>query len=278
MKPALALLVLLLLLPFLAARAEENEDRVQYLRTIVIEANESVEDAVCVFCSIIVRGTVQGDEVVVGGGATVESLVAGDVVILGGGLQLKPDARVVGDAVVYGGSVDLGGHAHIEGEVQTQPYFHLPGQRQLFWRGLLALAGVNLGLALLGWLLLWRRAEKLAAALRQRPWWSLLAGIAALAMFVALYNLSEFAGSYEDAVDLAVTGLLVVAFLPGYAGLTVAVGRWMAESRPLPAALLMGVVRTTVLLAFPLLGFVNLVLLAAWALGATALARFGFKG
>ncbi len=270
MKITLALLVLLLLLPGLAARAEENEDRVQYLRTIVIEANESVEDAVCVFCSIIVRGTVQGDVVVVGGGATVESVVAGDVVILGGGLQLAPGARVAGDVVVYGGPVEEGAPGRVAGEIDSNRYFHLPGQRQVFLPGAAVVLALNWVLALLGFLLLRPRGvEAQAATLRRRYLTGPLLGAAVAAVLfagaVVAFSLDKDLVGW---ILWSALGLLVIA---GYPGMALSLGRLLARDQGTIAALFAGGLLATGLLLIPVAGVLMFAILVSLAAGTALL-------
>lgn len=64
MKTRLQLLVLLCLLVIAPAmRGQEADDRQQYGRDIIVRVGETAGDLLCYYCSIQVRGTVNGDAV-----------------------------------------------------------------------------------------------------------------------------------------------------------------------------------------------------------------------
>jgi hypothetical protein len=272
MRVAAALLLGLLLAGVVQAR---DDDRESYLRDIVIGPGESVDDAVCVFCSVVVRGTVRSDVVVIGGGVEVEGVIEDDVVILGGGLRLAPGARIGENVIAYGGPVERGEGSRIEGTVVVKPYFHLPGQRQVFLEGLLALGGLNLLLVLLLSMLLRRRVSRLADTLMQRPGRVLVTGVLAMAVLaVVLYFADEGTGWLETAGWVA-SGLLLILFLPGYVGLTIALGRLVVRRGGPLGGLIPGVLATTLLLIAPIVGFGMLLLLVTLAVGITGISGLG---
>ena len=80
---------------------------------LVIEADDTVNEAVCFGNDVYVYGTVKRDAVAIGGDVVVESggTVKGDVVALGGEIKVKNNGTIGKDAVSIGGkiSVDYGG-------------------------------------------------------------------------------------------------------------------------------------------------------------------------
>jgi hypothetical protein len=269
-----ALLVLLALLLAPTAQARD-EDRESYLWDIVIAPGKSVDDAVCVFCSVIVRGTVRSDVVVVGGGVEVEGVVEDDVVIFGGGLRLGPGARIGEDVVAWGGPVETAEGSRLEGEVLVKPYFHLPGQRQVFLEGLLALGTLNLLLVLLLSMLLRRRVSRLADTLMQRPLVVLVTGIAVLAALGAVFFLIGDDNGWAATLGWAASVLLVILFLPGFVGLTIALGRLVVRRGGPLGALVPGVIATTLLLIIPIVGFGSLLVLVVLAAGIAGVSGLG---
>lgn len=118
--PPLRLACIGLLFLFTATSLQAQE-RVQFLQPLVVEAGETLEDVVCIGCSIQVEGTVTGDAVAVAGGITINGSVQGDAVSVGSGIRLGPGAQVQGDCVAVGGPVERGEGAEIGGEVVSTP-------------------------------------------------------------------------------------------------------------------------------------------------------------
>jgi len=251
------------------------EDRESYLFDIVVGPGETVDDAVCIFCSVVVRGTVRSDVVVIGGGVEVEGVVEDDVVIVGGGLRLRPGGRVGEDVVAYGGPVERGERARIEGTVLVKPYFHLPGQRQVFLEGLLALGALNLLLVLLLSMLLRRRVSRLADTLMQRPGRVLVAGAAAMAVLAGFFFLAGDDSGWVETAGWVASALLLILFLPGFVGLTVALGRLAVRRGGPLGALVPGVIATTLLLIIPVVGFGTLLVLVVLAVGMGSVSGLG---
>ena len=94
-------LLAVLLMPTLAFASRGGQDRVQVFQSIDVTTEQQVGDAVCIFCSIRMAGTANGDVVAVGGGIRLgeDASVAGDTVGLGGGVSRHPNATVKGSLV-----------------------------------------------------------------------------------------------------------------------------------------------------------------------------------
>src|SRR5215831_17882931 len=89
------------------ALADKSADRVQVGRDLIVEPAEKVGNAVCVACSIHVRGQLAGDAVAVAGRIVLEqgAQVAGDVTDVLGDVRLESGTQVAGDVVVVAGMV-----------------------------------------------------------------------------------------------------------------------------------------------------------------------------
>ncbi|MDC0707692.1 polymer-forming cytoskeletal protein [Stigmatella sp. ncwal1] len=86
---------------------------------LVLEAGETLKDAVAVEGNVIVRkGAVVEDVVAIQGKVIVEAgaEVKGNVVALGGDIRLRKNAHVQGDAVALGGSINADEEATIDGD------------------------------------------------------------------------------------------------------------------------------------------------------------------
>lgn len=128
MKRGLALLLAaLLVLALVPAPVAADETRTG--GTVVVEADETVDDDLTVFAgSVIVRGTVEGDVTAFAGNVFVDGEVNGNLHAFAGNVRIN--GTVTGDANAAGGNVFLaesgrvggqleaaGGNAVIEGEV-----------------------------------------------------------------------------------------------------------------------------------------------------------------
>ena len=101
------------------ALAQKNADRVQVGRDLVVQPAEKVGSAVCVACSIYVRGQVAGDAVSVAGRIVLEqgAQVAGDVTGVLGDVRLQSGTQVAGDVVVVAGMVRRDSQSQVAGDV-----------------------------------------------------------------------------------------------------------------------------------------------------------------
>jgi len=114
----LALLLVVIAAPQ-ALHAGENNDRVQFGRSIVVDESEEMGDLVCIGCSIRMMGTC-GDVVAVGGSIAIDGTVKGDAVAVGGSMRLGENASVSGDVVTVGGRLARHPSAVVKGEVTSR--------------------------------------------------------------------------------------------------------------------------------------------------------------
>lgn len=107
--------------PELEKKKEKRAGReiVQFGRSVVIGADETVEAVVVIGGSAEVLGAVERDLVVVGGSADVQGAVGGDAVAVGGSLKLGPKARIEGDAVSVGGALEQDPGAFVDGDTKS---------------------------------------------------------------------------------------------------------------------------------------------------------------
>ncbi|MFQ5818320.1 MAG: hypothetical protein ACE5H2_10270 [Terriglobia bacterium] len=275
MKYSAYLLALLLLLPA-AALAQEGDERVQFGRNIVIAADETVGDVVCIFCSIRVRGTARGDAVAVGGSIAIDGRVGGDAVAVGGSVRLTPSAEVGHDAVAVGGRVDRDPQARVGGEVTTVGGLPMIGVGSLLLFGFLFCAAINLVLALLAYLIAGApRVEVVANAVRERTGLVLLAGLGTLVAAVALFIISALLGPITPILAVVVSVALVVTLVVGYTGLSFWLGRSLARGVTPLVALLLGALLITILQLIPFLGLLVFLVFVLLALGSAALSGYG---
>ncbi len=257
--------LLLFLLSYCLAAPAAADDRVQFLRNLTVEADETVSDVVCIGCSVTVRGTVVSDVVVIAGNVTVEGTVPGEVIVVGGDVRLLPGAHVGDEIVCIGGRVVRDPAATLGGSVEEIIYFHLPGQRVFHWQGMLVLAGFNFAVVLLGGLILRpRRLKNMADSLRSHYFLTPVLGVLLFLAVAISYDLAEHLGQWEDWGSTVLNFAFLGVPLLGYAGMAHLIGRLGRGSAKPWGILLAGAAATTLLLLLPLLGF--LLFLALWVL------------
>ncbi len=248
------------------------EERIRHARNIVIETGETVGDALCFFCSIEVRGHVRSDAVAIGGSIGVAGTVDGDVVCSGGAVRLGPAAKVGGEVVAVGGPLVRSAGASVAGGVESSPWIHLPGQREIFWRGTLSNLAVMLAALVIFYLLARpRRLEAMAALARKRFLLVPLSGALGLAiaagLFVLLNVLMRRALWFSLAGEFLVALLLVLIFGLGATALSYGFGRRLARDAPPLAATLAGAGVVFLSTLVPIAGFVAFTLFGLVALG-----------
>jgi cytoskeletal protein CcmA (bactofilin family) len=236
-------------------RSQSSDSRVAFGRRIVVEEGEVASEVVSFAGSLEVRGRVEGDAVVIGGSATIEGEVTGDVVAVGGGVRLEEGASVGGEVVSVGGVVRRAPGAEIGGKVSEVSFgdsvWHDLREGKSHHRiesvrdeSRLAREGADLlrhllGLALLGLLvclvLLVGRAagERVAARAASEAWSAGLVGLLAellvlplLLLVVLVLVISVIGIPLLLLVPFLLVALLLAA-LVGYAGVALAVGRWL---------------------------------------------------
>ncbi len=248
-------------------------------RTVVIEPGETSSDVICFACSIRARGSVQGDLVSLLGGIEIEGFVSGDAVAVGGGIRLRPGAKLEGDAVAVGGPILREGSAVVEESVVSVIWFHLPGQRQFFWRGVLALAGFQFGLVAVFYpVARRRRVENIAATLARRPVWTALAGLGVVALVGLVVYGALHVELWSDALGYVLDAVLLVMAGVGALGVYAWLGRKAAPASQPFAAAVLGAALSFLLQLVPVAGFFAFLLLCLLALGVAALSGLGNFG
>jgi hypothetical protein len=92
----------------LARQARASEDVVQFGNKIEVGKNDTVQDAVCFFCSIDVDGTVNGDVVAFFGSVRINGHANHDVVNFFGNVSAADNSSIGDDLVNFFGGVRLG--------------------------------------------------------------------------------------------------------------------------------------------------------------------------
>lgn len=297
MKHSARFLVFLLFLSLpAAARAQGSSERVQFGKSIVIETDEVVSEAVCIGCSIRIRGKVGTDAVAIGGSIIVDGTVGADAVAIGGSLdingtvgvdavavggsvRLGPESKVGGDVVAAGGKVVRHSQAQVGGELSSTPIPFLVGPgllARLLLFGLLVCTVINLVLVLLAFLVAGeRRVETAAQTLRTRAGLALLMGVGVLVGAVILFILSTLMGPLMPILAILVSLVLLITLLLGYTALSSWVGRALvSQSGPL-AAVVIGALVITLVQLIPIVCFLAIPVFVLLALGSAALSGYG---
>lgn len=278
-RTCVILLLLLSFAPVAAARKKPFEDRIRFLRDLVVESNEVLNDVQCFACSVRVRGHVTGDAVSVGGNASIDGVIDGGVVAAGGRVDVRPGGRVGGNAVAVGGYVQRDSGSSVGGEVVSIPYVVIPGQRSPALLGVAALCAFNLFFACLAAAALrFKRVENISSTLEHRSGVSLVVGMVAMAIFWGLMTLVGSMGRAENPADLVILILMLVVAASGAAGL----GR-RAASVAFPFrqgfwSVLAGILGLSFLEIVPLLGFLVFAGGLTVSMGAALVSRFGSQG
>ncbi len=217
-----------------APAAAEPEDRMSVLRTMVVAEGETVGDALCFGCSIVVRGRVLGDAIAILGGVDVTGQAGrgpvDDVIAVGGGVHAGAAATVPASIVSVGGPVRIDPGATASYDVDSLPWLHVPGQRQLFLEGVASLVAFVLVVVLAGAALV--RARGIAsrdAALARAPVARGLLGAALLIAYVCVVANGRRLGRFEDLVQSALGIGLLVALVLGSTGVASLLGRAAAR-------------------------------------------------
>lgn len=92
----------------LASPAFADRDMVQFGSNIHVEPGATIHDAVCLFCNVDNRGTVDGDIVVIFGNVHVDGHANHDVVNIFGAVTAADNAVIKHDLVNIFGGVHLG--------------------------------------------------------------------------------------------------------------------------------------------------------------------------
>jgi hypothetical protein len=270
------LTVIVLTLFPLMLRAQSAADRTSFGKDMVINAGENVDDAICYFCSIRVYGTLSGDAVALGGGIEASGSIEGDALAAGGGVRLAAGARVNGDVTAVGGTLERAPQASVGGDVDTTRWLRVPGQRQIFFKGLLGSSAISLAVTALFYALLRRRRiEAMADSLQRRYLLSLICGTMLLIVVMILLALRIPLRHTTPVKDYFFSLALLIIFGAGASGCSYALGRILQSNRnPLVAALL-GAVALNIVCLIPFIGFAAFCIFGLLALGIPLTSGFG---
>jgi hypothetical protein len=143
---SLALLLLLLTVPFAAANSDP--EYTQFGHDIRIGPDQQAGELTCIGCSIYIFGQVSGDVTAIGGNVVMEGdgSIGGDVTTVVGDIRLNGTSKVGGDLAAVGGALRRQPGAIVGGDVTA-----LEG-RGWVW---LIVAPPVLFLAGLIWLIVW---------------------------------------------------------------------------------------------------------------------------
>lgn len=237
-----------------------SDARVSFGRSVTIAENETADDIVCFAGTLEILGIVQGDAVAIGGSVRVKGKVMGDAVAVGGSITLDEGAEVFGEVSSVGGTITRAPGAKVHGKVAEVAFgegFERHGRRQReggdvvvgsehhdeqeeegegwdLLHGLVAFVLLTLlvGLALL---VAHGPAEAVAARVRSEAWSAGLAGllgelllVPVLVLLVVVLVISVIGIPLLLLIPFLLVGLALAA-LVGFAGVALALGRWLAE-------------------------------------------------
>ena len=234
----------------LEAGAIARHQLVAVARDIEVDG-DALADVAALNGSVLVKGSVKGDVIVVGGNARLgpRASVGGDISVIGGVIQADPGARIGGRSVAYpNASPTL--TTLLEG-----PSLGLSGTSPLVLGAKLALLAAWAALLLLLFAASGRQMLETADDVRREPFLSFFTGLTGVAALVlTALALTIFLGGLAWAPMLALVALLLLVLkLWGMVAVFYALGDWVASRvlhrnlRPLNAAtvglLLMGAVK-----------------------------------
>jgi hypothetical protein len=209
--------------------------RIAVGRSVVIERDEEVRDAVIVF----------------GGDVRIEGRVRDGILAVGGNVELGPESDVRGDVTLVGGTLMRSPGARLSGAVNNVAFGNLwPGwfsvrwgnveSRQFWsWLGLAAAtARVSILAVLMAFILLTARARvaRVGRAAAAEPGRALLVGLAAEVLFVPLLGIASIVLAFTIigiplAVVLAPIAIMfgIAAMLLGFTALACRLGEWLED-------------------------------------------------
>jgi hypothetical protein len=220
-------------------------------RNLVVDGR-ALADVAALQGSVVVRGSVAGDVVVLSGGARLgpTARVDGDVFVLGGAIQAAPGARIGGRAVSYP-TASSAWLALLEG-----PSLGLPARSPLLLGAKLALLAAWSALLMLFFATSGRQLLDTAESVRREPFRGFFVGLTGVvAMLLTAVFFSAFAGTLLSFPLLVLVVLLALVLkLWGMVAVFCALGDWAARRlfrrprpRPINAAtlglLLLGAVK-----------------------------------
>jgi hypothetical protein len=261
----------------LEAGAIARHQLVAVARDIEVDG-DALADVAALNGSVLVRGRVKGDVIVIGGSARLgpRASVDGDISVIGGVIQVDPGARIGGRSVAYpNASPTL--TTLLEG-----PSLGLSDASPLVLGAKLALLAAWAALLLLLFAASGRQMLETAEDVRREPFLSFFTGITGVAALVlTALALTIFLGGLAWAPMLALVALLLLVLkLWGMVAVFYALGDWVAlrllhrNLRPLNAAtlglLLMGAIKF-----LPFVGVWVWTTATLIGIGATLATKFG---
>jgi hypothetical protein len=253
-----------------ASAADDGDDRIVLVGSVLVDRDETVHDLIVVDGDVTIRGEVTGDVVVVDGDITIRGSVAGDVVAVSGLATLGQRGRVAGD-LVYGDEkpVQAPG-SRVAGDVEK---FKI-GDASIvaaigFW------IGFTISLLLLGVVLLLlapRAGEAVARAGKDKP---LLAGLVGLGALILLPVIAIVACITVIGLPLGIVLLLLILplYAVGYLSAALVVGRLILK-KALILAFVVGLVILQLVTLIPIVGGIVGFLATIFGLGALIVALF----
>jgi len=269
---------MLFVLCLFVTTAAAADDKTSYFRSVTIDQGPFQGSVTCIFCDVVVRGDLQGDAVAIWGSITVNGKVQGEVVAVGGAISLKNGADA-SNVVAIGGMVSSESQSSAQSKkaFTSLPWIHLPGQRSVGWRGVVALLGFNIACTLLPTLILRPRAIRSVAKTSQRWFVTSACGILAVIIYsYFLVALDEYL-HVSDTVESVFTFLFLAVLVLGIGGICFAIG-----DRLFPGLLFVslgaGAIILTALELIPYLGLLAVIAATAWAVGSAIFSGLGFRG
>ena len=225
----------------------DGDDQVSVGQPIHIEAGKSTGDAVCIGCSIMIEGEVEGDAVAVGGRIEVRSggTVGGNVVSVGRRVDVASGGTVEGDAVAVGGRVFIEEGGTVEGQRSSvgwgSSWFGGPTSgmvpidfsgsfSDLFWSILRTLLLMLVAAIVI--LFLRGPVERTSRRLIDEPWRAIFAGLLTQLLFFPVLVLATviLAVSIIGIPLLVLVPVAILAFflamIVGFVAVAQALGRW----------------------------------------------------
>ena len=262
--------VFLVFLSLPATAWGQKKEPVQLGQDILVEAGEEIGDAVCLGCSIHVRGTLNGDALAIFGGIDISGEGTADAAAIGGNIRLAPGAKLEGDAVAVAGRVERDAQASLGGEAVSLPYL---GRYVLL--GLAVIMILNVILVCFSyWIAGEQRVTVIASTVREHAGLSLLSGLgvatANIALIIMLVPIWPAA-----LLVIPICLVSIITLLVGYTGISFWLGKGITRVKNSLLAVCLGAVLITLLQFIPLLGLLLFLLFALLSLGSAALSGYG---
>ena len=271
-------------------KSDNGVERVEMGSPVVIDADETVQEAVSIGGDVTVSGTVTREVVAVGGNVVIKkgASVAREAVAVGGDVLVESGARVDGEAVAVGGKVTVEDGAEVKGD-RVSINIPMPaiggvagvlGMGAMFW----VLAAILRSIVILAvaLIIVWIAPERVTIArdyLVKKTGMSLFSGLLILL------------GTIPAIIFLAITiiGVPLIPFLIllligiiifGLSALLLWLGNWIPlfKNKKSPTgAIILGFLVFLLINMIPVIGGIFLLLASLAAAGATFLSRFGKK-